>query len=332
MDQLSAHLDRGWDLASRGDFEGAWTSAQKILELDARSAEAHNLLGYIRAAQGEAEDALEYYRQAIDLDDGLVEAKLNAAEVLIHPLHHFDEAIDLADDALDVARESDEIAEAMLLKIDALLHRGDLEGAARVAMRLPIGPFENIRLGFMVGRAKFEVGDIEAAEPLLRAALEREQGNGDVHYQWALLLRAQDKIAEARAALLAAREIDQRSQAFEWALSSEQFRARTQAAIARLSDDHRAMLAAASVIVSDLPGAEVVAEGVDPRIGVLLEGPSDAGRDGGPVERVFIYQRNIERSAQGGTQIEEEIIECLEHELTTLANDVLKSAEVTPLG
>jgi tetratricopeptide (TPR) repeat protein len=322
MDQLSAHLDRGWDLASRGDFEGAWTSAQKILELDERSAEAHNLLGYIRAAQGDAEDALEYYRQAIDLDDGLIEAKLNAAEVLIHPLHHFDEAIDLADDALDVARESDEIAEAMLLKIDALLHRGDLEGAARVAMRLPTGPFENIRLGFMVGRAKFEVGDIEAAEPLLRAALEREQGNGDVLYQWALLLRAQDKIVDARAALLAAREIDQRSQAFEWALSSDQFKTRAQAAIARLSDNHRAMLAAASVIVSDLPGAEVVAEGVDPRVGVLLEGPTDAERTSGPVERVFIYQRNIERSAQGGTQIEEEIIECLEHELTTLANDV----------
>lgn len=319
MDQLSAHLDRGWDLASRGDLEGAWTSAQKILELDSHSAEAHNLLGYIRAAQGDAEDALEYYRQAIDLDDGLIEAKLNAAEVLIHPLHHFDEAIDLANDALDVARESDEIAEAMLLKIDALLHRGDVEGAARAAVHLPTGPFENIRLGFMVGRAKFEVEDIEAAEPLLRAALEKEPNNADVLYQWGLLCRAQDKTDDARSALLAVREIEQRSPAYEWALPSDQFKARAQAAIGRLSQKHRAMLAVAPVIVSDLPGAEVVAEGVDPRVGVLLEGPNQGGPNLGRVERVFIYQRNIERSVQGGLQVEEEIIECLEHELTTLA-------------
>src|SRR5450432_2613697 len=93
MDQFTAHIDRGWDLVHRGDLRGAQLSAEKGLELDPQSPEAHNLLGYVKAAQGQPEDAIELYRQAIALDDTFVEAMLNAAEVLIHPLHDFDGAV-----------------------------------------------------------------------------------------------------------------------------------------------------------------------------------------------------------------------------------------------
>ena len=86
MDQFTAHLDRGWDLVARGDYAGALLSAQKGMELDGESPEVHNLMGFIQAAEGNAEDALEHYRQAVELDDTFVEAMLNAAEVLIHPL------------------------------------------------------------------------------------------------------------------------------------------------------------------------------------------------------------------------------------------------------
>src|ERR1051325_7775988 len=86
MDQFSAHLDRGWDLIHRGDYAGAQRSAEKSLELDAESPEAYNLLGYVSAAQGDTESALEHYWHAIALDDSFVEAMLNAAELLIHPL------------------------------------------------------------------------------------------------------------------------------------------------------------------------------------------------------------------------------------------------------
>ena len=34
MDQLTAHLDRGWDLAQQGDVRGAEASARQALEID----------------------------------------------------------------------------------------------------------------------------------------------------------------------------------------------------------------------------------------------------------------------------------------------------------
>src|SRR4026208_1064402 len=92
MDQFSAHLDRGWDLVQRGDARGAELSARRALEIDGRSPEAYNLLGYVAALQGEFEDAMESYRQAIALDDTYLEAMLNAAEVYIHPLGDYEGA------------------------------------------------------------------------------------------------------------------------------------------------------------------------------------------------------------------------------------------------
>jgi len=69
------------------------------------------------------------------------------------------------------------------------------------------------------------------------------------------------------------------------------------------------------VVVGDVPGAEVVADGVDPRLGVLL----DAVDDKPPrVERVFIYQQDVERSASGMVGIEEDLATSLERVLAAV--------------
>ena len=52
-DQLTAHLDRGWDLAQKGDSAGASACAKRALELDPQSPEVHNLMGYASALEGE---------------------------------------------------------------------------------------------------------------------------------------------------------------------------------------------------------------------------------------------------------------------------------------
>src|SRR4051812_25117005 len=150
MDQFSAHLDRGWDLVQRGDTRGADASARRALEIDPQSPEAYNLLGYVAALEGETSDAIESYRQAIALDETYLEAMLNAAEVYIHPLGEFDEAIEMCDQALELAETDDEVVDALLLKFDALLGKGETEGARAVCARFPAGPFENPSHLFLV--------------------------------------------------------------------------------------------------------------------------------------------------------------------------------------
>ena len=317
MDQFTAHLDRGWDLLHRGDLRGAELSAEKSLELDAQSPEAHNLLGYVKAAQGNAEDAIEHYRQAIALDDTFVEAMLNAAEVLIHPLHDFDGALGMVEEALDFAENDDEIADALLLKYDAYMHQGDKENASRVVASLPKGPFESPRLDFLVGRAHFEIGDAAGGLDLLKSAVSREPTYGDAHHTLAL---AYESLGDGPAMVLAflrTREADLAQAPLFWALTRDAFEERVRESLTRLPKPLFAALEDATVVVAELPGAEVVADGVDPRSCVLLD---SAARVAGslPVakaSRVFIYQRNVERAAEELSELNDELYAVLEDEL-----------------
>lgn len=326
MDQFTAHIDRGWDLVHRGDLHGALVSAEKSVEIDAQAPEAHNLLGYVKAALGHADDALDHYKQALALDDTFVEAMLNAAEVLIHPLHDFDAAIGMVEEALDFAENDDEIADAVLLKYDAHMHQGDKDGAARVAARLPEGPFENPRLDFMVGRAHFEVGNHATAKRLLESAVAREPLDADALYTLGLVYEATGDAAAMVSAFLRARGVEARLPPLPWALEPAAFEARVAEAIARLPAQLRKALGDAAAIVADLPGPEVVADGVDPRICVLLD-TTQRDRTSEPrVTRVFVYQRNVERLAEDPALLNDELDRAIEEELCLLFPDLARFA------
>jgi len=324
MDQLSAHLDRGWDLVSRGDFAAALLSARKGLEVDAESPEAHNLLGYIQAAEGRPEDAIDHYRKAIDLDDTFVEAMLNAAEVLVHPLGDHAGALRLVDDALELMDDDEEMADALLLKVDILMHTGDREQASHVLSLVPEGPFENPGLRFLVGRARFEVGDVDGAEPLVRDAVEQNPPNAEAYYYLGLILEIRKDLRAATVAFLQCRELDLRAPPPPWSMLPDQFEKRVRTAIGLLPVAMRQALEGALVVVGDLPGAEVVADGVDPRLTVLLDDLEDRPAR---VGRVFIYQRNVERAAASSVEIDDEVLAGLGRELEAAFSGISGSGD-----
>jgi len=86
-----------------------------------------------------------------------------------------------------------------------------------------------------------------------------------------------------------------------------------QSALQQLPEALSSALEGALVIITDLPGAEVVADGLDPRMPVLLDAVSDTSPP--RVGRVFVYGRNIERVAPGLLEVEAEVARALETEL-----------------
>ena len=318
MDQFSAHLDRGWDLVNRGDLAGALLSAEQGLELDGQSPDAHNLVGYILAAQGDAEEALEHYRQALALDEAYVEAMLNAAEVLIHPLHDFDAAEEMVQQALDMALDDDEVADAMLIRFDAHMHKGDREGASAVVAQLPRGPFENARLDFLVGHALLEMEQLDAAEPLLRSALERDPEQADAHYFMGHLLEAREDSRNATLSFLRSRALDLALPESPHALPMARFEERASQAALELPRELAALLRDALLIVSDVPGVELVADGVDPRAPIVLDAVQDQADGSRQVGRIYLYKRNIERHSEGVWNLQDEIRDLLQAELATM--------------
>jgi len=316
MDQFSAHLDRGWDLVQRGDPRGAEVSARRALEIDSQSPEAYNLLGYVAALKGEFDEAVEHYRQAIALDDTYLEAMLNAAEVYVHPLAEFDEAIHMCDLALELAETDDEIVDALLLKFDALLGKGEIAPAGELCLHFPKGPFENPNHTFLVGRALYEIGDLESAFPLIDDAVKRNPRNAEACYYLGLLLDERGETTDATQAFLRARELDLQAQLPSWTLSRETFEDTARRAVAALPEALRLYVREGEVYAADMPGVEVVVDGVDPRALLLLDGVNPNSKSGFMTARVFVYQRNVERLAGSLEQVEAEIRAALEREIT----------------
>jgi tetratricopeptide (TPR) repeat protein len=314
MDQFSAHLDRGWDLVQRGDSRGAELSARRALEIDSQSPEAYNLLGYVAALQGDFDEAIEHYRQAIALDDTYLEAMLNAAEVYIHPLGEFDQAIEMCDQALDLAETDDEIVDALLLKFDALLGKGEYDEARALCERFPHGPFENPNHTFLVGRALYEVGDLDRAAPMIEEAVKANAQNPEAHYYLGLVRDERGDVRGATQAFLRSRELDLEIPAPAWTLSRETFELSAQRAVAELDESLKVFVREAEVYAADVPGVEVVVDGVDPRALVLLDGVAN-GNGGAPNARVFVYQRNVERLAGSVDLVQAEIAAALEREI-----------------
>jgi tetratricopeptide (TPR) repeat protein len=331
MDQFSAHLDRGWDLAQKGDAAGASACARRALELDPDSPEVHNLLGFTAALRGDAEEALEHYRQAISLDDTYFEAMLNAAEILVHPLGEWDEAVALCDDAYELAETDEEVCDCILLKVDALMAKGDQEAARKAMALIPDGPFESSTYIFLIGRAYYELGDVDRAAPLIEEAARKDPEHAEAQYYLGLVRDERGDIRGATEAFLRARQLDVARGAPTWAPPAEAFATIVRTSLEKLDVILGRYVRDAEVFVTEVPGVELVVDGVDPRALLLLDtAPAPSEDDDGPARpnRLFIYQRNVERVAGSAAAMEEELSSALEREITAV---FLEKSQVTSL-
>ena len=320
MDRFSAHLDRGWDLVQHGDSQGAELSARRALELNKQAPEAYNLLGYAAALRGDFEAAIQHYNHALALDESYFEALLNAAEVFIHPLADYEEALEMCDRALELAETDDELVDALLLKFDALLGEDRMEEARALCARFPEGPFENPNHVFLVGRALYEVGDIERAAPLIEQSIKATPQNSEAYYYLGLMRDEQGDRARATQAFIKARALDMQAPPPDWSLSPEAFEHTVHRVIDTLPPRLRQAIRREEIYVADMPGIEFVIDGVDPRALILMDDIAPTGPHM-PSARLFVYQRNLERLAGALESVETELRAALERELTAVLDE-----------
>jgi tetratricopeptide (TPR) repeat protein len=176
-----AALLRGGVLLERLDFAGALAAFQAALKLDPRLANAHRGAGQAHEGLGEAARAAEAYRRALALGGDDTIALNNLAWVLSEGLDRPDEALPLAERAVQLAPRSGEMLDTL-------------------------------------GRIHYRRGDYAKAADLLREATTRLPENGVVHYHlglaYAKLGRRDDAASALRrasrldAALAGARQID----------------------------------------------------------------------------------------------------------------------------
>jgi hypothetical protein len=123
-------------------------------------------------------------------------------------------------------------------------------------------------------------------------------------------------------AFLRSRALDMTKPAPTWAPSPEAFAQLVRRVVQGLDAILARWVRDADVYIVDVPGAELVVDGVDPRAMVILDArtPDEpTGTETGALQaRLFIYQRNVERGAGSVAALEAELSANLEREITAV--------------
>jgi tetratricopeptide (TPR) repeat protein len=188
------------DFLSKGLYDRASAEISRAMSRGNRRADGLALHGDVFAKQGLFGEALERYREALELDQDLRSARLGEAWSLIR-LRRPVEARPLAEGLVAERRED---VDALMLLAAACADAGDpapalstLEAARRVApMRAEIHQ--------KIGDITRSLGDNEGAIAAYRHALELDHDFAVVRFQLALLLQAKGQQREAEAELVAA--------------------------------------------------------------------------------------------------------------------------------
>ncbi len=237
----------------------------------------------------------------------------------------------MCEQALDLAEVDEEIIDALLLKFDALLGKGDGEEAAKVVAKIPAGPYDNPNHAFLVGRAFYEIGQAEKAAALVEEAVQKDARHAEAQYYLGLIRDEKGDTRGATSAFLKSRELDlemgmppgpraatlredrraRRGRAQSGAQALRRRRRRLRVRRPRCGARGRGRRPRALVLLDGFT------EEQKPR-GALLGGPSsESGRTlAGPCARVFVYALNVARLAGNMEAIEREITLALEREIT----------------
>jgi tetratricopeptide (TPR) repeat protein len=305
-------MDRSWDMLNQGKTHAALTAARQALEINRNAPDAHNLIGYIHALDGEFETALEHYRQAMDLDEWYLEPVLNAAEILAHPEADPREAIRLCRSAVEnMELTTEEMADAALIEVEALMSLND-----EVAVRNRIHEIQDVETlpdmyQVTLGRALYECGDLEGAGRFVRRALDVDTPAADAWYLLGLLMREQGNRIEAVKAFLATRSADLLLPRVPWQMSETDLIQSVRAAILALPPDARDMLSEADITVLPYPTTEMIIDEQDPRQ-ILRLSQIDPARE--IFSQIVVFELNVERMISPIHQ-ESDLARCFANEL-----------------
>jgi tetratricopeptide (TPR) repeat protein len=347
-DELSAHLERGWELFERGELDAARRCGEEVLKLDDENPDGHTLLGAVAVAGGEVEEGRERFLRAMDADPEHLEATLYAAELAIDPDEDYEEALRLLDQAEDVAEDGPAELDIRLLRAEALVASGDRAALEGLLSSFPETDQLPATVALRLGRVMIEGGDSEKAIPLLERCLTDPATEVDGRYFMAIAFDLTGRRDEARHFFIQVHAADRKEDGADEVGQDGEAADRLQAALEgfpRL----RGLLGEAKVALARTPPLELVTEGVDPRApaylacsvtghGEISESAreprqaklrSDAVEDDFRVLAIFAYERNLRRYARGAEAQAREFVRAVVGELTQLLD--LDDQEVSNL-
>jgi protein O-mannosyl-transferase len=196
-----AHYNLGIAFSERGEAEQAIDHYRQAITLRLNYAEAHYNLGRLLVEQGQLDDAIAHYEKAVDINPDDPEAQNNLG-VTLFGVGRADEAISHYQKALEIRPA---YAEASCNFANALIAKGDFDGAiARYTACLAAIP-DQAEAQYNLASALLRKGRTDEAIVQYQKVLQIHPESADAHANlgsaWLAKGRARDAMAEYRKAL-----------------------------------------------------------------------------------------------------------------------------------
>ncbi|MBA2538829.1 MAG: metallopeptidase family protein [Deltaproteobacteria bacterium] len=319
-DRLSADLERGFTALEDGKLDTAATIVDRCKRIDRKHPDVVALAAAVADASGDPEGALEQYRQLITLRPDDPMPRICVARIELHDIGDPDAALDTVEAAFPFIDEEEDLIEAIFIKAEALVARGEPITAREALAELATSAIDDPELAFDLAELALSAEDAPAALRWVEVARKLMPDDPGLQADALHLVGRVHEVNNDRDAMIVAwqqvRTLDAAAPAGDLTITEDEVEKLALATLAELPENIRKHLERVPILIDDAPSEDIVAEGWDPRILGLYQGtpmPEDGGASPS-VTTILLYRRNLERSCSDAEHLAEEIRITVLHE------------------
>lgn len=315
-DRLLADLERGFEALEAGKLEAAATIAERCRRIDRKNPDVVTLSAAVSDASGDAETALQQYRTLVELRPDDPMPRICCARLELHDLSDPDAALDTLEAAFEFIDDEADLVEAIYVKAEALLARGEPLAAREALAELSSSIIDDGDLALALAELCLTAGDPASAKRWVKIAHTHEELRADALH---VLGRIHEFTNDRVAMILAwqqVRKLDIVTKAAGLTITEDALEKIAVAALAELPEKIRKHLERVPILIDDFPSEDVVAEGFDPRSLGLFQGTPmpEEGGTAPQITTILLYKKNLERFADNEEHLASEIRITVLHE------------------
>ena len=326
-ERMLADIERGFEALENGEIETAASIVERCRRIDRTHPEVVMLAAALADAEGDTDAALGEYRLLSELQPDNPMPRICIARLQLRDLGDAAAALETLEAAFDFIDDEDDLIEAIYVRTEALLVEGELEAARESLGELSTSVIDDPDLALDLAELALAAEDASASLRWLETARaanraeEREPQEQSAFEADALhLLGRVHEATGDRAAMIAAWQqvhaLDRQAPSGELSVSEDELERIALDTLAELPENIRAHLEKVPILIDDLPSEDIVADGHDPRMLGIFQGPPMPQEMSAvpAVTNILLFRTNLERHAVDEEHLAEEIRITVLHE------------------
>ncbi|MGE0545671.1 MAG: metallopeptidase family protein [Kofleriaceae bacterium] len=318
-ERMLADIERGFSALEEGRFDDAAAIVERCRRIDRKHADVITLAAAVSDASGDAEAALESYRQLAEIraDDPM--PRICIARIELADLGDPDAALKTLATAFEYIDEEADLVEAIFVKTQALIAKSKLAQARESLDELTSSVIEDPDLALDVAELALAAEYPDAAKRWIETARKTADDPMLEAEAMHLLGRVHEATGDRNAMIAAwqkVRQLDITADAGPLTVSEDEMERIATAALEELPATIREHLAQVPILIDEHPSEDIVADGFDPRLLGFFQGtPLPEGATGVPsVTNILLFKKNLERQAIDAAHLADEIRITVLHE------------------